>query len=225
MKSLTVTIFILFFSLMNGNSQTNLTKNEILSSWAAANKADTIKDLSNVTINPKTKKRIIEFIDSLNSKGIDTIIIYTIAYRGYFTKDSCLDYVYPIYSYLLWISNNEVNNKTIRGKCESAIMKINSPDIFEFYKNNKESIKKEIIMPVILNAQRTKENNINYSIVTLDNDPNYSIYFLFGNSFKIVNFTQSDMQNENSLFHDYNLNLKSIQLWKLIKKEIGDSRD
>lgn len=205
------------------NAQANLTKEEVLLLWNSTdNKTDTAKDVRNYTFDVKSDKRIISFMDSLNNRGIDSIIIYSIAYPGYISINPCIDYSYPVYTYLLWMTGKEINIKAIKGKCESFITTLDSFYIFDVYRSNEALIAKETVMPVIFSAQRTKDDRIIYSIGSIDHEPKYSIFFLFGKNAKTVNFTQDDMLNKKSMFHLYNQGLKTIQVWKLIRKIVGD---
>lgn len=217
-----IAVSLILVGAINASAQQKLTKDEILESWSSSNhKANSTRDLKNTTFDQRTNTRINSFVDSLKQQNIDSIIIYSVSYPGYVSLDGCFEYLYPIYCYIVWPSVKELNIKLIKGKCEASVTKIDSSGIFKFYLGNKEAIQKEDVMPAILGAYRNEEDHIIYSSSIVSHEPKYSLYFAIDKIFKEVSFAENDIQNDESLFHQYNLNLKSIQLWKLIEKEIG----
>lgn len=218
MKFLISAIVFLFPGLTATKAQADLSRDEIIKYWTSAeNKPATVTGFK--TFDPKLDSRINSFIDNLNQEGIDQFILYSISYPGYISFDTCTDYIYPVYAYILWMTDKKLNIKTIKGKCESSFAGTDSAGIFDYYEPNKETIRQEVVMPVIFSAQQTADNHIICTMNSISHEPNYLLYFRSGKSFKLLEFSLNSIENKESLFHDYNLNLKSIQLWKLIHRQ------
>lgn len=222
MRVISILLSLLLFACHPGIAQTKMTNDEIIKFWSHFKEVQSKDDYNNFTFNEEISKRIVSIIDSLKLSSIDTIIIYTKAYPGYSSSDRCFEGLIPNYIYILWPSNNRLKVKLIKGKCEPLTDNIISTEIFDVYYRDKDIIETEIIMPVILKAEKTKEGRINYTMNSVNHEPTYSLHLRLKNRFKVLRFTQHDLQSEKSLFHQYNLNLKSIELWRLIEMETKD---
>lgn len=216
-------VLLTFFENIRLVAQTELTKQEIINAWCSSNASGVnTGDSLNVSYDQGVNKRVREFVDSLKRNNIDSIFIYTKSYPGGLIIDKpCFSFTsrYPIYTYIIWMFRTDLNIKTIAGNCENSATQINSPEIFNYYTTNKEEINKEYVMPVIFGAQRSKTNRITYSMSAIDHEPNYSLEIRFGETYKEVNFAESFLEVKESLFFEYNLGLKSIHLWNLIKTQ------
>lgn len=225
MKIIIIIIVEVLAGAFNAQGQSNLTKSEIINVWLSKTRIyNTFEDSGNATFSPSVSNEITFFIDSLKKSGIDNFIVYTEAYPGYVSLNPCNDYIYPIYGYLLWTTDNYLAIKSIKGRCQSFATTIDSLNIFDFFRDNKDEIQNEIVMPVILSTAGSGKN-LTYTMSIIDHEPIYSLYLVSDNTFKTVNFTENDLLNENSLFHEHNATLKAIQLWKIIDRRIKSMRD
>jgi len=218
----TLTILSLFCIYNISNGQKQLTTDEIFKYWTLdktrnSNKSDGIQIMgSDTVLYQKTK----QLIDSLHSSNIDSIIIYTIGLPGYFASGKCLTGSYPITSHIIWKMNNEVFTQMFEGKCSSKISKISNSELFTFYDTNISVMMTETFMPRIYGAELSN-NNVHFSMTFINHEPQYSILYKIDRKFKSLNFTESDLEDEKSLFHNHNLNLKGYTWWTMIKKELN----
>ncbi len=223
MKQKVLLISILLGVVLNSTAQKQLTKQEIIDDWCSSKeKRYNKKDSINISFNPEVNKKITQLLDSLDQSNIDSILIYSKSYPGaHILNKPCFTTPYPEYIYIIWKTKGELNFKTISGDCIKSAVLLKSSEIFNYLSANKEGIFNTCIMPVIFSAQRVNNKSITYSLSTIDHEPNYLLGFKIGKNYNELNFAESFLENENSLFSKYNLSLKSIHLWNLIEAEIG----
>lgn len=217
---------ILFISLLLsaiGSGQKKLTKDEIFSFWIKDKAEEPVHGIflkatwADTVLQSKTTK----LVDSLYNIGIDSIIIYTVAYPGHWEENKCQTSITPVSSHVIWKSDNQCYEKKLVGRCEFNLNTISSNNIFDFYNQNYSTICYEIFMPIITEAELLDNNTVNYSTSISFHDSQYSIIFKIGNNSKKMEFTQYELDYKESLFYKDNLNLKSYHLWQLIKKYLN----
>ena len=220
-------IFILTFQLFTSTfvtAQKQLNKDEIVKSWKSfkSEELDHDKSIRNLPGDSLFKAETIKLIDSLNTTGVDSIIICTASYPGYYTSDPCTSGIYPIKSCIIWKFNSGTYYKKLNGTCMYRIHKIESSEIFDFVKINYQNLLKDTFMPVIYKAFQNKKGNVTYSVKMIDHEPNYCISYLFNQVYESQSFTELQISDTKNLFYKDNLKLKSYALWLLIKEETMD---
>ena len=85
-----------------------------------------------------------------------------------------------------------------------------------------QQMKKEFIMPVISTGEHQKDGRTRYTFSTVDHQPNYFLQLRIGMNIKEFNFAQDFLENKESLFYEYNLNLRVIELWKRLEKQVAN---
>jgi len=222
MRAIFLFILSTFLFAAIASGQKKLTKEEILKYWTK-HKSENLKgkDVFQV-IGSDTilYSRTLKLIDSLHHLGIDSVIIYTVAYPGYNGSDKCQTGSYPINTFVIWKSINQTYSQRLEGKCNSNPNKIDSASIFDYYDKNFTTITSECFMPIIFGAELSGNKNVKYSMSFINHEPNYSIIYKDGNAFKEIEFSESEMENKKSLFHDHNLSLKSYTWWEIIKRDL-----
>jgi len=212
---------ILFSSITSG--QRKLSKEEIIDYWKK-HKTDKSKDKDVFQVigsDTVLYLRTLKLIDSLHHLGIDSVVIYTVAYPGYNgLLDKCRTGSFPINSFAIWKSINQTYSQGIEGKCKSNPEKINSTSIFDYYEENFTTITSEFFMPIISGAELSDSNEVKYSMSFINHEPIYSIIYKEGKEFKEKEFSESELEDKKSLFHDHNVNLKSYTWWEIIKRDL-----
>ena len=183
-------------------------------------KSSTNKSLPFLASDSLLHDQTVQLIDSLHLIDIDSIVIYTVSYPGYYSNDSCVSGSYPVTSFVIWMLNTNTYCKKLKGKCISNTIKIDSSKIFDFIKNNYSILTREIFMPVIYEAVQKRKNNIKYSMRMIDHEPKYSISYILNNIYENKEFTEIEISDNKSLFYKDNLNLKSHVLWMILKSEL-----
>ena len=217
--------FVLQIIFLSGcKAQNKLDREEILQYWHnELIQKDTVDDLSiklYKRFNQQTQKRIFRTLDSLSNIKVDSLCILGISEPGGLSSDSCFSGNYSII-YLLWFKNGKCFvNKSINN-CDFGVKSIKSNGFFEFFASNVEAINKEMIMPVIIEAEYDN-NKLVYKTETFFEDPEYLIYLRKGKVSTLYNFAGSYFTNTNSLFHEYNVKLKSYWLFNLIDSQVKD---
>jgi hypothetical protein len=176
-----------------------------------------------VSFNDDLEIKVKDLIDSLKMEKIDTLLIYSVSFPGYMYSDrACVDISYPIDIYVYWKQGVLFNEKRILNGCDLEIEKVDSCTIVNFFMDNYEHIKDEKIMPVIYSAVLNPDSTMNYSSGTVSHEPKYSIYMKYGNDYSQKIFTDNDITNQESLFYNYNMNLKTYRLFNLIDTRINE---
>lgn len=223
MKTIFIIILSHFLFTAFVSGQRSLTKEEIIKYWTTGD-SNTSKVNTSIHIiaNDTTLyKRTLKLIDSLHNQNIDSLLIYTIAYPGIFFLNSCrYSGEYPVITHFIWRNKNETYTTKLEGKCNSNITKIEYSDLFSFYRDNISFIKNEFFMPLINGAQFIDDNRIRYFMTNVNHEANYSIYYETGGIFKGITFDESWVSNNETIFGEYNHNLRTYTLWEIIKRNI-----
>jgi hypothetical protein len=219
MKPLTTIIaFLLISSQIFG--QRELTKEEIFKYWNLTSGKNSPDANKIVNSSNKLNVYLTELIDSLQAKKIDSVIIFSTALPGYSSLSKCDSGMFPVTAFILWNKENATDIKKIKNNCTTDIKSYSLIDLFGFYDKNRQKIESEVFMPVILSGQMNKDKTVSYTWSSVDHEPVYSFYYKIGNHKKVFHFTQSDIENKKSLFHEDNLGLAAYHWWQLIKQEI-----
>lgn len=218
---LVILSIFLFSAIVSG--QKKLTEEEIIYYWTKT-KPEIPKDKNVLPItgfDTTLHTRTIKLIDSLHALSIDTIVVYTVSYPGYYGSTKCRTGLYPVNSFVIWKSSDETYTKRLEGNCNFNIAKISPTSLFEYYDKNYSTIKNEIFMPNIYGAELSDSNTVRYSAGFSFHEPQYSIIYRDGTAFSEIKFSESELEDKKSLFHDRNLNLKSYAWWKIIKRDLN----
>ncbi len=240
-KLIYITILI-FFCQGTGYAQKEMTKEEILDYWGKHELDKPNDSIILVRFNDELNKKVENIIDSLNKEKIDSIIIYSIRYSGFYSMNSenvCVSKLYnPTDVYIFWKHYNQVYIKEIINGCDSITKKTNSTNIFDYYVVNQNIINKDIVMPNMYKCVLKEDSTIVFSLGSGNSESeiledkitdiseldlqNYSICYKIGDIFKQKRFTENDIANEKSLFYEHNKNLKTYKWFKLIRNFIKD---
>ena len=222
LMKLTLNIFvILLLSVTQVCGQRNLTKDEILKYWNSPSEKNIRDSTSIVNSDSSLNARLLKFVDSLNSNNVDSVLVFSTAYPGYSSSSKCdTGILFPITTYIIWNSNGVTNIRKIKGNCMSDVVTKSSLHLFDFYNENFEKLSSEIFMPVIFSGKINKDKTISYSGSWVDHEPCYSFYYKVDNFNRSFHFSESYIENKESLFHDFNLDLAAYHWWLTIKKEL-----
>ena len=108
----------------------------------------------------------------------------------------------------------------LKGHCLSKISEASSKNLFCFYNTNSEKIKSELFHQVILDGHINETKHVALTMEFVDHEPKYSFYYNITSDRRSFHFTQSDLDNKEGLFHDYNLGLASYTWWQIVSKEL-----
>jgi hypothetical protein len=216
-------IIAIFITLLLTNGfvygQKTLTKEEILRYWNVPSDKR-IKDSASIVDSDSTLNICLSnIVDSLQANDVDSILVFSTAYPGYFSRSSCDTGIFPITTFVIWTKDGGTYLKKLKGACLSDVIRGSSLSLFEFYSGNYQKLKSGNFMPVILGGQINKDKTISYSMSWIDHEPNYSFYYRIGNDSRSFHFCESYIENRKSMFRDYNLTLAAYHWWKILKKE------
>ena len=216
-------LFIQMLLLINALvlGQRNLSSGEILHYWKSSH--NKMNEDSNMIVNSTSQLNVSlhRFIDSLEAKGIDSLIIFSTDLPGYSSLSKCDTGIFPMTTFIIWDQNGINKIRKIRGACLSDI-KCPQLHLFDFYKDNYSELKSDFSMPVIYSAKMIENNTISYSWSDIDHQPMYSFYYKIGKIGKALHFTENEITNKESLFLNYNLKLATYHWWQMVKKAISE---
>jgi hypothetical protein len=215
MRSILLLSFV-YLNSLHVLGQSILTKQEIVDKWMVCCSNNHKNDSTLFSWDYSLEKRLVHLTDSLQSNGIDSFIIYVESLPGHISTNQCVKYIYPEYAYLLWQGLGKTHIRKIVGQCEISFS-VSFSSAFNFWSDNGEIIKTEILMPVILKAELSKEGLITYLISTKAHDPKYLLFLKSSSEEKWVRFDKNTISNEEGLFYEDNLKSKSIELWRRIE--------
>ncbi|OQP47497.1 hypothetical protein A4H97_08380 [Niastella yeongjuensis] len=162
-----------------------------------------------------------KFIDSLRIDGVDSVIVFSTQYIGYSSMNECDTGGSPIKTFIIWNKGGATSIRKIQGRCSIDVSRTSSEDLFGLYANNQAKLRKEYFMPVISKAWLNKYKTMDFLISWVDHEPNYSFFYKVGKDSRCLRFNESFLEDEQSMFHNYNLALKTYAWWKMVKKEVG----
>lgn len=223
MKSAIRTIVIFIFFLFSIKSvlfaQKDLTKDEIYQHWVNTENNKRQDSLIG-RFDRETNYIIRRFVDSLLKSKIDSIIVYSESYPGYCSKKStCLQGLYPVYTYIIWKQGKQSIIRKIEGSCLLDQRKINSTLLFDFYDEYQQELNIEVIIPPIYSGQMHNADKFSFIVSETYHQPKYFLHFKFGERYRVVEFSENDLQDTKSLFYSDNLNSKLYQWWVDIKSQ------
>ena len=224
MKPIIYAIIVLLLTNSFLFGQRRLSRVEILKYWNLNSGKEEKNLLRIVDSDSALNVQLVGLVDSLNLKGIDSIIIFSTALPGYISQSKCDTGYFPITTFLIWRTCGVTNIQKIRGQCQSEIVKDSTLRLFDIYGENSQKLELEAFMPVIMSGQINRDKTVTYLMSDLDHEPKYSFFYKMGKSSKSFHFCQSYLDNKKSLFRDYNLALSAYQWWRLVKN-ITDKRN
>ena len=199
--------------------QNKLTKQEIIEKWSVGRENGQKDDSVSFSWDNHLEKRLGDLTDSLESIGVNDLIVYVQSLPGYLSTYSCVKYIYPEYAYLLWQGQGKTHIRKIVGKCESVAF-VSSDSIFTFWSANEGIIRAEKLMPVILGAEKLKDGNIKYSVNAINHEPQYLLFLKSPSGIMQIRFDENSITNKEGLFYEDNLKSKSVELWRRIEKTV-----
>ena len=208
------TVLILVLTSGTTFCQRQLTKDEILKTWTTFQKPTNKDSLFRFDIHTQTRATL----DKLLMNGFDTLVVYSVSYPGYsqMDNDSCST-MYPVDSYFFWRRQGKDFVKKVNGKCEQGQTKTNDK-VIRFALDNFSKMTNEFFMSVTYGVVADGDE-FRISGNVIDHEPNYEILIQFGDKFKYLSFTDSELTDKKSLFYDYNRDLTSYKLFGLIKTQ------
>ena len=199
---ITVVFFIFTIYQINSFSQAPLNKNEIYSTWCYINENREILK-SNFDLS------VVHLIDSLKSQKIDTIGIFeTTTYdQGFILTNE--QNIKPEYTgHIHWIHNGITYYQKTSKEFSSNCIKIQKSQIIEFYIDNKNSIDKERIMPVIHNIIINDDGTFTIENSWSSSSISFAIYCEISGSIKFTKFESYSLENKDNIFYYNNINSK-----------------
>lgn len=217
MKIYIILISSFFLISISASGQRKLTKEEILQYFKTTHfKKHLSKDSIKLTWSDELNIKIIYHIDSLKKSGVDSLIVYSVSYPGYvFRKDSCTSN-YGTSAFLITKKHGKVTIEEFKGRCYSLIYSDKGKELFSFYDIHYSQLNEEIIMPIIYSGQTNDKGGITHTMSNSFHEPKYSLYYDIGASYSSLTFGESDLNDRESLFYNYNLNSAVFRWWILI---------
>lgn len=221
-KKMTVSIMLVIL-LANGYGQEKhyLTQKEVLKYWRFPSWQKPTDSLV-VDASPAYNLRLNNFIDSLSLNNVDSVIVFSTVYVGYISNDACDLGSSPVTSFVIWNKGGKTSVRMIRGSCPAEVARVPSVNLFSFYGGNQTEMRSEFFMPVVFNATLNKYNKMDYMMSMAEHEPNYSFFYKIGKDSRCFRFSESYLEDRQSMFLDYNLALKAYAWWKMVKKEVGE---
>lgn len=213
------TFLLMFHVVICCYGQIPLTKEEIYNYYNSPRekyrKANEV-----VKIDSSLNRRLLQQIDSLQKKGIDSFIVYSTAFVGYASASNCDTGLFPIETYLIWCKNDVSHAVHIAGRCQSSSVILTAKRLFEFHLQYKERLRSEIFTPVITSGMTLGDSLFKFTMKTVSHEPCYSFYYRIGGESRSFYFTKSDIEDTSNIFHKDNLQLVAYSWWKAVKEEL-----
>ena len=212
-----ITIGTILITVLNSGTlfcQRQMTKEEIIKTWTTNQQPVNKDSLFRFDIHTQTRATL----DKLLMNGVDTLVVYSVSYPGYseIDNDSCST-MYPVDGYFFWRRQGKDFVKKVNGKCEQGQTKTNDK-VIKFALDNFTKMTNEFFMSVTYGVVADgDEFRISGSVI--DHEPNYEILIQLGDNFKYLSFTNSELTDKKSMFYDYNRDLTSHKLFRLIKTQ------
>lgn len=215
-------IITFLFAIISVSGQRNLSKEEILKFWNSSSDNNIIDSSTVVNSDSSLNVQLLKFIDSLHSQKNDSIIVFSTSYPGYLSNSKCDTGMFPITTFIIWDKDGKTYIRSMQGSCVSDVNEKLPLHLFDFYKRNYNKMKSESFMPAILGGQVNKKGTIIYSKGSVDHEPCYSFYYRIGNVSNSFHFRESYIDDKESLFQKYNLNLAIYQWWLSVKNRLDE---
>jgi hypothetical protein len=223
MRKFIAFIILLLYSLGPVYCQQNMSKDEILNYFKKFEEKRSVnKDsIKFIRFNTELEQVVKNLTDSLEKANIDTLIIYSVSFPGSITAHyECINLLYPIDVYVFWKQGIDYFEKQIKYGCILETQKSMSSNSLEYYIKNQLDFNDDIFMPVIYSAVLKEDSIMTYSSGSVDHEPKYSLYLKCGENFTQKIFTEYEITNKENMFYEYNLNLKTYYLYKIIESQI-----
>lgn len=213
--------FIAGLLLVNSDAhaQKELTKEEIIQYWKVDSAAYK-RSLAIVNSDSIVNAGMVSFIDSLQSKGIDSVIVYSISYIGSVMELNCYAGIFPTDVFVVWKKMAVTYCKQFKGCYLSEIVKGEGTDLFDFYAAHRQKLATERFMPVIMGARVEGDKRV-FIHHYISHEECYSFFYKKGDERRSFHFSRSMIEDKQSLFYQDNLDLAAYEWWKMMGKEIG----
>ena len=213
----------IFFLLILGSScsaQQLLSKSDIYSNWVRDHPVSIECNSSNDLLSPDpwTGTQIRTTLQSLQSKGVDTLLVLVNSHPGSFIADTCRASDYPGEAYIFWCRGGHQVLKRNPNKCGLDEAEIISSPVFAFFSQHEGQLEREYIMPVILSASR-KANKVTYTRIISSDIDEYVLYYSVHGHCKRFEFSQADITDKSSLFYADNIKTQVYQWFVVLEKE------
>jgi hypothetical protein len=219
-----VQLGIFFFVILGGSkicsAQQLLSKGDIYNNWVRSHpvSADCDSSIDLLSPDPRIEAQIRKTVQSLQSRGIDTLLVLVNSHPGSFIADTCKASDYPGEVYIFWRFGGKESLKRNPNKCGlDGVETIISP-VFGFFSQHERQLEQEYIMPVILSASR-QDNKITYNQIISSDIDEYVLYYSVHGHCKRFAFSQADITNKSSLFYSDNIRSQAYQWFAALKKE------
>jgi hypothetical protein len=181
-----------------------------------ANKITLVKTIDYLS---RAEMIIADFVDSLKKEGVDTLGVYSVAYIGSYTFDTCsYSYESPKDIYIQWKMNGNYYHRELASRCNITVQKINDSKILSFYHQNKTLIEKSQIV-----AAFTSVGKDEFSFISVSHEASYTLFLQIKEKEYYTFFDETSlMKFDDALF--YKKNQESIiNKWRIeIEKQIEE---
>lgn len=215
---------IFFFLILGGSricsAQQLLSKGDIYNNWVRSHPVSTDCDSSIdlLSPDPRIEAQIRTTVQSLRSRGIDTLLVLVNSHPGSFIVDTCRASDYPGEAYIFWRFDGKESLKRNPNKCGLDEAETITSQVFGFFFQHERQLEQEFIMPVILNASR-QANKITYNRIISSDIDEYVLYYSIHGHCKRFAFSQSDITNKTSLFYSDNIESQVYKWFVALQKE------
>jgi hypothetical protein len=220
MKMVIVMIITLFVTKGYAQGKRYLTKEEVLKYWSLPRQEGPVDSIV-VSFDSALNLSVIKFIDSLQLNKIDSVIIFSTSWPGYVSASRCDTGLYPITTFIIWNKSGETFIKKFTGSCSLDVTMGTSLKLFSFYANSKTELRSEFFMPVIFDACLNSDKTLSYTMSTVSHEPDYFFFYKIGTDCRSFKFSESYLENKQSMFYDHNLSLKAYAWWKEVGKVVN----
>lgn len=220
MQSIILTICIALLFQFNALGQRSLTKDQIYEYWNAPGETEQRYSKKRIyNEDSLTNSILIKFVDSLKITGVDSIIIFTTGYPGSVLDRTCVSGYIPYDIFIFWNKSGEVFSQSFNSNCRLSYKRVKA-QLFDLHKTISQNEFRETFMPVILSGYQQIDGNIFYEMSMISHEPFYTFYYSVGNDSHSYHFSESDIEDQKSLFHWHNLSLSAYKWWDVVKRQI-----
>lgn len=123
-----------------------LGKNEIYNDWVKSHSASTDCDASidQLSFDAKSEAQIQATVQSLRSKGVDTLLVLVNSHPGVLIADTCRSSNYPGEVYIFWRVGGKESVRKIPNKCGLNGVESSCYGVFDFFFSTPASIRTRV---------------------------------------------------------------------------------
>jgi hypothetical protein len=213
-------LFLILGGLRICSAQQLLRKGDIYSNWVRSHPVSTDCDSLIDLLSPDRgiDAQLRTTVQSLQSRGVDTLLVLVNSHPGSFIVDTCRASNYPGEAYIFWRFGGKESIRRNPNRCGLDGAETTISPVFVFFSQHKRQLEREYIMPVILSASR-QADKITYNRIISSDIDEYILYYSIHGHCKRFAFSQADITNKRSLFYSDNIESQVYKWFMTLQKE------